>query len=384
MPVRTATTWTLGYAYQLQGDRAAARKAYTEVISIGQSFGESIYTTAATINLGQLQEADNRLSLAVETYRQVLQLAGDPPQRMASEAYLGLARIFYEWNDLDAAQQYGGQCLQLTQQMQSVSTSASYGVFLARLKQTQGDVSGAVAVLEEAEGFVRRHNFAFMLPDVAAAKVMLLLQQGDLVGAAHLAETHGLPLSQARVSLARGDPSTALALLEPFRQQVEAKGWVDEQLKILILQAIAFRALGEKDEAARSLGEALTMAEPGGFVRIFVNEGQPVAQLLHVTLDRGIAPHYIQRLLTAFSMDETQPAVSAQTRAPQAGLVEPLSQRELEILQLIAQGLSNREIGKQLFLALNTIKGHNQNIYSKLQVQSRTEAIVRARALGLL
>ena len=94
LPVRTATTWTLGYAYQLQGDRAAASQAYNEVIAIGKSFGDSIYTTAATIKLGQLQEADNQLSLATETYRQVLQLAGDPPQRMACEAFLGLARIY--------------------------------------------------------------------------------------------------------------------------------------------------------------------------------------------------------------------------------------------------------------------------------------------------
>src|SRR3989440_269618 len=117
LPVRTATTWTLGYAYQLQGDRAAASQAYIEVISIGKSFGDSIYTIAATINLGQLQEADNQLSLATRTYRHVLQLAGDPPQPIACEAYLGLARITYQWNDLDTAQQHGQQCLQLTRQM---------------------------------------------------------------------------------------------------------------------------------------------------------------------------------------------------------------------------------------------------------------------------
>ena len=182
LPVRTATTWTLGYAYQLQGDRAAASQAYNEVIAIGKSFGDSIYTTAATINLGQLQEADNQLSLATETYRRALQLAGDPPQRMASEAFLGLARIYYEWNDLDAAQQHGQQCAQLTQQMESVSTSASYGVFLARLRLAQGDVSGAVAVLDEAEEFVRRHNFLFMMPEVAAAQVITLASPGQSGG----------------------------------------------------------------------------------------------------------------------------------------------------------------------------------------------------------
>jgi LuxR family transcriptional regulator, maltose regulon positive regulatory protein len=129
LPVRTATTWTLGYAYQLLGDRSAARQAYTEIIATGKLFGDSIYTTAATINLGQLQEADNQLDLATETYRRALQLAGDPPQRMASEAFLGLARITYEWNDLDTAQNWATM-RQLTRQMESVSTSLRMGCFL--------------------------------------------------------------------------------------------------------------------------------------------------------------------------------------------------------------------------------------------------------------
>ncbi len=275
LTVRTATTWTLGYAYQLQGDRAAASQAYTEVISTGKSFGDSIYTIAATINLGQIQEADNQLSLATETYRRALQLAGDPPQRMASEAYLGLARITYEWNDLDAAQQHGQQCVQLTRQMESVSTSASYGVFLARLKLAQRDVAGAIAVLAEAEAFVRQHNFVFMMPEIAAAQVITMLQQGNLAAAAHLAEKHELPISQARVHLAQGDPATALAVLEPLRQQVEAKGWEDERLKVMVLQAIALHACSgmENGQAVQVLGDALALAEPGGFIRIFVDEG---------------------------------------------------------------------------------------------------------------
>lgn len=384
LPVRTATTWTLGYALQLQGDRATASQAYREVIETGKSFGDSLYTTAATITLGQLQEADNLLPLAIETYQRALQLAGDPPQRMASEAFLGLARIYYEWNDLDAAQQYGQQCAQLTQQMESVSTCASYGLFLARLKLAQGDVSEAVAALDEAEVFVRRNNLLFMMPDIAAAQVLVLLHQGNLAEAARMAETHALPMSQARVYLARGDPSTALALLEKLRQQVEADGHVDERLKITILQAVALHALGKYEQAVQALGEALGLAEPGGFIRTFVDEGQSMAHLLNETLQHGIAPNYVQRLLTAFPIDETEQVVAWQTQAPKPGLFEPLSQREFEILQLIAQGLSNREISKQLFLALSTVKGHNQIIFSKLRVQRRTEAVARARELGLL
>ena len=131
-----------------------------------------------------------------------------------------------------------------------------------------------------------------------------------LSAAAVLAETHELPISQARVYLALGDASTALAVLEPLRQQVEAKGWVDEWLKIMILQAVAFHALGENEQAVQALGEALALAEPGGFIRIFVDEGEPMAYLLKESLNRGIAPNYIQRLLTAFSIDEPEQALA--------------------------------------------------------------------------
>jgi LuxR family maltose regulon positive regulatory protein len=383
LPLRTAATYTLGYAYQLQGDRAAASRAYAEVISISKSFGASIYTTAATLCLGQVQEAENQLSLATRTYKHVLQLAGDPPQPIACEAHLGLARITYQWNDLDTAQQHGQQCLQLTRQMESVDTFVSYDVFLARLRLAQGDVPGAAAVLDEAEEFVRQHNFEFRMPDVAAAQVLILLRQGNLVEAAHLAETHELPISQARVYLAQGDTSTALAALGPLRQQAEAKGWADERLRVMVLQAVALHAHGEKDEAVQLLGDALALAEPGGFIRIFVDEGMPMAHLLSEAAADRIMPDYVGRLLAVFEAEEQKSADESHLPHAQS-LIEPLSQRELEVLQLIAQGLSNREICERLFLALDTVKGHNRRIYGKLEVRKRTEAVARARELGLL
>jgi len=386
LSIRTATTWTLGHAHQLQGDRAAARRAYDEVISTGKSLGDSVYTIAATINLGQLQEGDNRLSLAAESYRRVLQLAGDPPQPIACEACLGLARIAYQWNDLDAAQRHGQQFIQLTRQMGSVDSFASYDVFLARLKLARGDVDGAVAILAKAEEFVRQHNFLFRMPDVAAAQVLTFLHKGDLAKAAHLAETHELPVSRARVHLAQGDTSAALATLAPWRRQAEAKGWEDERLVVMVLQAVALQAHGEEDEAAQLLGDALALAEPGGFVRIFVDEGTPMARLLSEAAARGIMPGYSAKLLAAFEAEEPKgedgsylpPAPPAQP------LTEPLSQRELEVLRLIAQGLSNREIGKRLFLAVDTVKGHNRRIFAKLMVRRRTEAVATARSLGIL
>jgi LuxR family maltose regulon positive regulatory protein len=168
-------------------------------------------------------------------------------------------------------------------------------------------------------------------------------------------------------------------VLALFRQQVEAKGWKDEQLKAMVLQAVTFHQHAETDKAVQVLTEALAFAEPGGFIRIFVNEGLPMEQLLSEAATRGVMSDYIRKLLAAFDAEKQNTAVKSSQP-----LVEPLSQRELEVLQLIAQGLSNDEIGKRLFLALDTVKGHNRRIYEKLQVQRRTEAVARARELGLL
>jgi LuxR family maltose regulon positive regulatory protein len=134
LAVRTATTWKLGYAYQLQGDRAAASRAYSETMSISQASGNIIFDALATIGLGEVQMSENQLYLAAESYQRVLQLVGDPPQPVACPAYLGLARIFYEWNDWDAAQQYGQQGLQLARQIEGISTSIQCEVFLTHLR----------------------------------------------------------------------------------------------------------------------------------------------------------------------------------------------------------------------------------------------------------
>jgi LuxR family transcriptional regulator, maltose regulon positive regulatory protein len=381
LPMRTVATWTLAYAYQLQGDRAAASQTYVEAIAISQASGNSFTTILATGGLGQVQEADNQLALAAESYRRVLQLVGDPPQTIACEAYIGLARILYQWNDLHTAAQYGHQCLQLTQQVQSVDTFASYGVFLARLKLAQGDVPGAVTALDAAEAFVRRQQFAHRMPEIAATRVLMLLRQGKLAAAAQLAETHDLPLSQARIHLAQGDPSTALALLEPVRQHAEAKAWADERLNSMVLQVVALHAHGETDTAAQLLCDALALAQPGGCIRLFVDEGTPMEQLLNgMKNDNGTLQEYRHTLLVAFG---AQPDALSAASPPQP-LAEPLSQRELEVLRLVSQGLSNREISERLVLALDTVKGHNRRIYEKLQVERRTEAVARARELGLL
>ena len=402
---RFTANWTLSVAHQLQGDRAAASRVLADALSISEAAGSMFSTILAISHVGLLQELENQLYRAAETYRRVLQLVSDQPLPNAAEAQLGLARICYEWNDLAAAEQHGQQALLLARQYgHLLDRFILCEVFLARLKLAQGDVNGAAAVLAQADRATREQNFVQRMPEVAAAQVLMLLRQGDVAAAARLVQTHDLPISQARVYLAQGDSSAALAILKPLRKQMEAKGWQDERLKVMVLQAVALNAHGEKDKAVQVLGDTLALAEPGGFIRLFVDEGEVMRLLIadfrhlhRVAAQRAMQVlliekqglregqkliGYVDKLLAAFPQPTALPQSALNTQ--QSAMIEPLSQRELEILKLIAQGLSNREIGERLFLALDTVKGHNRRIYDKLQVQSRTEAIARARELGLL
>jgi len=385
LPSRGRALRTLGFAYQLQGDRAAARQAYTEARAIRQTPGNINLTVSATTGLGNVQESENQLYQAAETYRCSLQLLGDHSSSNADQEFIGLARILYEWNDLDAAEQYGQQSLQLARQyVGTIDRFVLSEVFLARLRLARRDAAGAAAMLAETEQSVRQSGFVRRMPEVAAAQVLTLLQQGDVAAAAHVAQAHDLPLSQARVHLAQGDPSAALAVLEPYRRRVEERALADEQLRTMILQAVAFDALGERSRAVELLDAALASAEPGGFIRVFLDEGAPMARLLREALSRGVRPEYVRRLLAAFPFDDAGRAASPATRVAGSRLVEPLSSRELEVLALVAKGLTNREIAARLYLSLHTVKAHARSIYAKLGVSSRTQAVARGRALGYL
>ena len=376
--------WALASAYLFQGDRVAAARACMQGISISQKSGDMFSTILATNDMGMIQELENQLHQAAETYHQVLQFFGDHPLPNASEALLGLARISYEWNNLEAAEQYAQQSLQLARQYDRViDRFIVCEVFLSRLQLARGDVDGAATHLAEMEQTALQKSFRLRLPEIAAAQVLVLLKQGDLPAAAQLTQQYQLPLSQVRVLLAQGDPTTALAILEPFCRQMEERSWADERLRVLVLQAVALHSRGEQARALERLGEALTLAEPGGFIRLFVDEGNPMAELLSAATAQSIRPDYANKLLAAFERKGGDERSTSSILGP-SSLVEPLSPRELEVLRLIAQGLSNQEIGERLFLALDTVKGHNRRIFDKLQVQRRTEAIARAHELGLL
>ena len=388
---RATATQTLGFAHYIQGDRDAAENAYNESLALAQAAGDHDGVLAAITRLGQVHELRNQLHQAEETYQRALNVVGENLIPFASVVYLGLARIYFEWNDLDTAEKFGEKSFQLgLLNEQVIDRPILSQLFMSQLRLTRGDLAGAVKFLAQAEQNVRQTNFDLRLPNIAVGQALIYLYQGNIVAAAQVAQQYDLPLMQARVLLAQGHPSAALALLEPHRQLMQEKNWQDQLLRVLILQALAHHLQGDKDVAYHVLSEALTLAEPEGFIRLFLEKGEQMRSLFvdfrawieKQSGDRTYSRReYVDKILAAFAPSQT--ALGLTTNNSQSELIEPLSQRELEVLQLICQGLSNQEICRRLFLALDTVKGHNRRIFEKLDVHRRTEAIARARELNL-
>jgi LuxR family maltose regulon positive regulatory protein len=381
---RSTATLILGFAYYLQDDLAEAGRAYAEALSLAQAGGDITNTTLAIFRLGQIQAHSNQLHQAAETYQQVLELISEYSPSNAAVAYISLATIYYEWNDLNATEKYLEQSVQLARQYDHVvDRMVLSDLYLSRLKLARGDVSGAASIASQAERTAHQKNIRIRMQSLAYLQAWIHLRQGDFDAVVQMARQNDLPLMQARALIAQGNPFAALELVEPLRQQAESKGWADRLLEVMIVQSVALYAQGEKEKAIDLLGKVLAQAEPEGFVRLFLDEGVRMAELLSAAAAQGIRPDYAGKLLAAFKgeMKDERPTASV---PGSSFLIEPLSQRELKVLQLIAQGLSNRVISERLFLALSTVKGYNQKIFDKLQVQSRTEAIARARELGLL
>jgi LuxR family transcriptional regulator, maltose regulon positive regulatory protein len=245
------------------------------------------------------------------------------------------------------------------------------------------------------------------LPDVrpvAALKTRVRVAQGRLGEALGWAREQGLSahddlsylrefehITLARVLLARHKSDReersiheAMGLLERLLQAAEAGGRMGSVIEILVLQDLDHHVQGDTSAALEPLQRSLTLAEPEGYVRIFVDEGLPMARLLYEALSHGVESEYIRRLLAAFPVAESEQTTSSPSRVSESELVEPLSERELEVLQLIAEGLTNQEVATRLYLSLHTVKVHARNIYGKLGAKSRTHAIAKGKALGIL
>jgi len=377
---RTAAHCAQGVAYQFEGNRTAAKQAYEHVLSAGQITGNFMFTVVATLGLAGIQLAENQLHAAAKTYRDILQALTDPTHSVACEAHLGLARIFFEWNDLDAAESHALRSSKLAEPMES-GVGLSADAMTARVLRVRNRFTEASTLLANAAIAAHTRRFTSRLEEIAGLQVQDLVRRGEYAAALELAQRHQLPLATAKALSAQGHPQQAMTLLVSYRARMEQAGRADESLKAMVAQAMALHALGSLEESMVVLSEALLLSEPDGFVRTFVDEGQAMATLLTALSDRGTLPDYTAQLL----------AVWGSTQAPGVDLahlqrigVEPLSERELDILRLIQQGQSNQGIGESLFLSLHTVKWHNQNIFDKLQVKRRTEAVARALALKLL
>ncbi|MEP6986795.1 MAG: LuxR C-terminal-related transcriptional regulator, partial [Chloroflexota bacterium] len=264
---------------------------------------------------------------------------------------------------------------------------------------------GALERLNEAERYHRRTPVPDLRP-LAAWKTRVWVAQGRLIEAqrwvheqalsiddelSYLREFEHITLTRVLIAEYVHEPDDrtihkAFGLLDRLLQAAENGGRLGSVIEIEVLHALAHRVQGHLVPALDALERALRLAEPEGYVQIFVDEGLPMAQLLSEAAARGMMPNYIRKLLGVFKANQQRSVGEYPIHiAPiSQSLIEPLSQRELEILQFIAQGLSNREISERLFLALDTVKGHNGRIYAKLAVQRRTEAVARAHELGLL
>lgn len=389
---RSSATCALGYAYYWQGNWDEANRAYAEALSLSQTAEDTPNSILALIRLGQLQKDQNQLHLAAENYQRALHLFDNYSNPNAILAYLGLTETFYKWNDLDAAEQYALQGLKLAQQYDQVYDRIIMSkLHLALIKLARGDISHAAELVSQAEQTARQNNYPPRQPNIAYFKTWIYLKQGDLDAVAALASQTDMPLMQARMLIRQADPSTALELLEPIRQEAITQGMTARLIDVMAVQSVALYAHDEKEKAVDLLAKLLALTEPEGCIRPFLEEGEPMRLLIvdyRLLIEKNSRDRdhfqrgFVDTILAAFDQRGGMPQSKISNQKFET--IDPLSPRELEVLRLIAEGLSNQEICQRLFLALDTVKGHNRRIFDKLQVQRRTEAIGRARELDLL
>jgi LuxR family maltose regulon positive regulatory protein len=398
---RSTATVALGDAYSFVGELAAAYRVRLEALEASKAAGNIYMILIASVKLAVTMRQQGQLEQVIEMNQQQLQLANE--NGLSQTAVIGwlLATwgvVLADLNDLDGALHQAEKGVELTERGGDVAMLGWSYVCLTRVLYSRGDMAGAEEIIQKMEIVARKFTVPpWITNQMAAWQARIWLAQDKLDAASQWVGERGLAPDKepiyvggleygvlARILLAQGRLDETITLLQRMLEPAQAGGHTTRVIEILRLQALAFQARGDTAQAMTALERALTLAEPGGFIRIFVDEGPPMARLLYEAVTRGIAPDYARRLLSAFPVAEPEQTESSKTQAPKPELVEPLSERELEVLQLIAEGLTNPEIASQLFLALNTVKAHTRNIYGKLGVNSRTQAVARVRALGIL
>ena len=398
--VRSIVAFTLGGITYLEGNVTDAAQAFVEAAAMGRRAGNLHVAVPALRALGNLQVAQGKLHQAAATYREALRLAETSqgrPLPLAAGSLVGLGDLAYEWNALAEAEDQLQTGLKLSRQWGNHDSAVHSLLSLAKVEQARGDLLAARSLLEEAMNLAQQHTLdPTSAPRLAAMGINLQLAQGNVAGALDELRQRGLSADSpadllreaelvvlAQALLASGRARQAHPLLDRLVQAAGQSGRRGDAVRLLALSSLAWQAEGEPQQALIDLTSALRLAQPNDMVRSFVDLGDPLVEILRQIPAHGDVGTYASHLLEAFRAGQPQahPIAGSSFEQP---LLEPLSLRELEVLALIAQGLSNRQIADELIISIGTVKAHSSNIYGKLGVRSRTQAITAARTLGIL
>jgi LuxR family maltose regulon positive regulatory protein len=407
--MRYFVRWNQAAADWLDGQLGPAERGLAEVLAGRRAAGgffAGFLPMRVRYDLGEVQRAEGNLDAAAATCRQALAETGESGQAATTgPAHVGLAQVLYEQDELTAALDHATRGVALCRQLTFTQSMATGLAVVARIRHAQGDAAGALEAIGEAGQAGLSPQVAALLNPVPSQRARLLLAQGDIRAAAQWTAAAGLSpddepgyprepayLVLARVLLARNDPGPALTLLQRLAAAAATQGRVGSIIEIGALRALALAASGDHASALSALTEALTLGCQHGYVRVFADEGGPMRALLaqlpaarpgQPPAARGINPGYLAALMSACGQPAAVPPPSrAAGAAP--GLIEPLTDRELEVLRLLAAGRSNQRIAHDLVVALDTVKKHVTHVLGKLGAANRTEAVARARQLGLI
>lgn len=401
---RSQAAITLGFTQWAIGDVEASLRAMHRWMEDMQELGNELYVIASAFVVADMQVTLGSLGEAEEALRQSIHKArvfGEEAEVVTAHHHLGLAMLAFERGEEAARAQSLQTAARLGERTTLVDWPYRWNLAQARLKEAGGEWDSALSLMDVAERDYIKNPIPILQP-MAARKARVYLKQGRLGRAQAWALERGLAvtdevsylveyelLTLARVRLAEGFFTGVDPLLDRLLALAEAQNRAGSVIEILLTRALVLEAQDKRAEALAALERALTLTEPEGYQRIFVDEGEAMRSLLtelRAATDR-LAAHsmrrYVDKIVAAFS----RPAGAIAESAPKplaSEREEPLTARELEVLLLIAEGHSNAEIGQRLYLALSTVKGHNLRIFGKLQVQNRTEAVARARELGLI
>jgi LuxR family maltose regulon positive regulatory protein len=371
---------------------------------------DSVVILYLVLILAELQTVAGQLRAAYATCSHGLEIGkslsfGSPWALIPGFLHFRIAELLYEFNEIGSADQHAAQSLEICQAIRNEEMESYALVALAQIKQTEGDAASAFDLLQRAMRLERKRNIPSEMWFVAARQVRVLLAQGRIEDAAQLVnelppedanawfiERGLLAVGRARVLIARREYGLAVELLEQLRAQSQTAAQTGALIEILALESLARYGQGAAAQAGTVLLRALSLAEPEGYMRLFVDLGEAMRVLisdLRLRIEQNKENQhlaaYADKLLAAFPAAPLQIADHKSHRdgSPSA-MPEPLSERELAVLRLIAEGLSNQEIADRMVVAVSTVKTHINNIYGKLDVASRTQALARARELKLL